>query len=67
MSTGVLIAGTWLAADKASFINLTINVTSSEINPVNSSNKVAGKILKVIHLYNHITYPTYTTHVFCKS
>ena len=47
MSTGVLIAGTWLAADKASFINLTINVTSSEISPASISED-AEKILKVI-------------------
>jgi len=45
VSTCVLIAGTWLAADKASFINLTINVTSSEISK-SSSKEDAGKILK---------------------
>jgi hypothetical protein len=49
VSTGVLIAGTWLAAYKASFINLTLNVTSSEISPASSSD--AGKILKVLSLY----------------
>jgi len=45
ISTCVLIAGTWLAADKASFINLTLNITSSQINPA-SSNEDAQSILK---------------------
>jgi hypothetical protein len=52
LSTGVLIAGTWLAADKASFINTTLNITTSEYHPVSSADSAdsaeAEKILQVI-------------------
>jgi len=47
VSTGVLIVGTWLAADKASFINTTLNITSSKHSPHNDFvDKEAEKILK---------------------
>ena len=48
MSTGVLIVGTWLAADKASFINLTLNATTSKYSPASiNANEDAEMILKV--------------------
>ena len=48
VSTGVLIVGTWLAADKASFINTTLNITTSEYHPARSADSTeAEKILKV--------------------
>ena len=48
VSTGVLIVGTWLAADKASFINTTLNITTSEYHPESSlDNTEASKILQV--------------------
>eukprot|EP00092_Neocalanus_flemingeri_P079328 GFUD01098813.1.p1 GENE.GFUD01098813.1~~GFUD01098813.1.p1 ORF type:complete len:292 (+),score=99.27 GFUD01098813.1:117-992(+) len=47
VSTGVLIVGTWLAADKASFVNLTLNVTTSKDSPVSPFvGENAEKILK---------------------
>ena len=47
MSTGVLVVGTWLAADKASFINLTLNVTTSKYSPASPFvSEDAEKILK---------------------
>ena len=48
MSSGVLIVGTWLAADKASFINLTLNATNN--NAINLADQDAEMILKVILL-----------------
>jgi len=47
VSVGVLIIGTWLAADKASFINLTLNnLTLSKYGPDTFDNKDAEMILK---------------------
>jgi len=47
VSTGVLLVGTWLAADKASFISLTLNVTTSKYSPAsNFVSEEAEKILK---------------------
>lgn len=37
VSTGVLIVGSWLAADKASFINLTLNVSTHVNSPVSQA------------------------------
>jgi len=34
VSTGVLLVGSWLAADKASFINLTLNLTTHTNSPI---------------------------------
>jgi len=43
----VLIVGSWLAADKASFINLTLNITANSASPVSSViNDDAKEILK---------------------
>ena len=40
---------TWLAADKASFINTTLNITTSKYSPAsNFVDEEAEKILKVI-------------------
>ena len=51
VSTGVLIVGAWLAADKASFINITLNITTSKYSPAsNFVSKDAEKILKVLKL-----------------
>ena len=48
VSTGVLIVGAWLAADKASFINITLNITASKYSPAsNFVSEDAEKILKV--------------------
>ena len=48
LSSKVLIVGTWLAADKASFISLTLNVTkNSPSSPENLEDKDAEKILQV--------------------
>ena len=48
MSTGVLVVGTWLAADKASFINLTLNVTNNKYSPASPFvNEDSKKILQV--------------------
>jgi len=44
VSSGVLIVGTWLAADKASFINLTLNATNN--NAINLADQDAEMILK---------------------
>jgi len=44
VSSGVLIVGTWLAADKASFINLTQNATNN--NAINLADQDAEMILK---------------------
>jgi len=47
VSAGVLLVGTWLAADKASFINLTLNVTTSKYSPASPFvSEDAEKILK---------------------
>jgi len=47
VSTGVLIVGAWLAADKASFINITLNITTSKYSPAsNFVSEDAEKILK---------------------
>jgi len=47
VSTGVLIVGGWLAADKASFINITLNITTSKYSPAsNFVSEDAEKILK---------------------
>jgi len=47
VSTGVLLVGTWLAVDKASFINLTLNITTSKYSPAsNFVSDDAEKILK---------------------
>jgi len=48
VSGGVLIVGTWLAADKASFINLTLNTLyPGQVGPGDSlENKDAQMILK---------------------
>jgi len=47
VSTGVLIVATWLAADKASFINTTLNITTSKYSPAsNFVDEEAEKILK---------------------
>ena len=49
MSTGVLVVGAWLAVHKASFINLTLNLTTHQHSPISSFvNEDAEKILKVI-------------------
>ena len=51
VSTGVLIVGAWLAADKASFINITLNITTSKYSPAsNFVSTDAEKILKVLKL-----------------
>ena len=42
----MLIVGTWLAADKASFINLTLNATNNSV--INLADDDAEMILKVI-------------------
>ena len=48
LSSGVLIVGTWLAADKASFISLTLNVTTNTpSSPDNLEDKDAEQILQV--------------------
>jgi len=47
VSAGVLLVGTWVAADKASFINLTLNVTTSKYSPASDLvTEDAEKILK---------------------
>jgi len=47
VSTGVLVVGAWLAVHKASFINLTLNLTTHQHSPVSSFvNEDAEKILK---------------------
>ena len=51
MSTGVLIVATWLAADKASFINTALNITTSKYSPAsNFVDEEAEKILKVFEI-----------------
>ena len=52
VSGGVLIIGTWLATDKASFIDLTLNnLTLSKYGPASSiNNQDAEIILKVMGL-----------------
>ena len=51
MSTGVLIVATWLAADKASFINITLNITTNKYSPAsNFVDEETEKILKVIEI-----------------
>jgi tetraspanin-18 len=47
VSTGVLLVGSWLAADKASFINLTLNLTAHSNSPVSHAlDEEAKQILK---------------------
>jgi len=47
VSAGVLLVGTWLAADKASFINLTLNVTNNKYSPASPFvNEDSKKILQ---------------------
>jgi len=47
LSSGVLIVGTWLAADKASFISLTLNVTTNTPSSTdNIEDEDAEKILQ---------------------
>ena len=61
MSGGVLIIGTWLATDKASFIDLTLNnLTLSKYGPASSiNNQDAEIILKVMGLVqSHCLYNT---------
>jgi len=47
VSTGVLLIGTWLAADKDSFINITLNITTGSYSPASDFiDNDAKKVLK---------------------